>query len=333
MELAIRKRFHAGVLDAAQQRYGISDGAIRELDAFESFIFAFERGDGDYILRLSHSLRRTEGLIRGEIDWINTLAAGGAGVARAVPSAKGALVEAIDDGMGGQFLATAFVKAAGMKPWQAGWTPALYEAYGCLIGRLHTLTKDYRPPQPDWRRPEWNDPVFEFVESYLPPDERVARVKFATELKHLSTLPRDRDSYGLCHQDAHGGNLLVDETGRLTLFDFDDCAYNWFVNDIAICLFYTAMGEQHTPAFAEEFLTHFLRGYRQENQLARAWLAEIPHFLKVREIEMFAVIYRDFDMSSGPDAIDDEWCAEYMAGRKERIEGDVPYLEVDFARL
>ena len=135
MEQRIRERLTDTVLDEVRERYDIEEGGLHELDAFESFIFEFERDGSPHILRLSHSLRRTEGLIHGEIDWINYLWAGGAGVARALPSARGQLVEAIDDGAGGQFLATGFEKAQGMNPWQAGWTTP----NGQFVGLRQTL--------------------------------------------------------------------------------------------------------------------------------------------------------------------------------------------------
>lgn len=339
MEKRIRLRYHPAILDAVRERYRIAPGAIRMLDAFESFIFEFETpgiaGLPDArILRLSHSLRRTPELIYGEIDWIQYLAAGGASVARALPSPAGNLVEPIDDGAGGLFFATAFVKAAGAGPWDVGWTLTMYETYGRLLGRMHALTQAYTPPRREWRRPAWDDAIFEFVDHFLPPEEVVARQKHRDVLAHLRTLPRDRASYGLVHQDAHGANMHVDAAGTLTLFDFDDCAYNWFANDIAIVLFYMAMGDEHTPEFAATFLAHFLRGYRQENRVGDWWLRELPWFLKLREIELYAVIHRDFDFPrDDPAAIDDAWCAAYMCGRKALIEGDVPYLDLDFEAL
>ena len=111
MDQMIRDRFTPAILDAARERYGIAPDAIRLLDGFESHILEFEREGGAFILRLSHSSRRTPQLILGEMDWINYLWAGGAGVARALPSPRGELVEPIDDGAGGRFLAAAFVKA------------------------------------------------------------------------------------------------------------------------------------------------------------------------------------------------------------------------------
>ena len=87
-------------------RYGIEEGHIGLLDGFESFIYEFDwTRDGVVepgILRIGHSLRRTPALIQAEVDWINYLAEGGAGVAKAWLSAGGNLVEAVEDGKDGQ---------------------------------------------------------------------------------------------------------------------------------------------------------------------------------------------------------------------------------------
>ncbi len=339
MEKRIRARYHEGILDAVGERYGIAEGAIRPLDAFESFIFEFEKPGASglserLILRLSHSLRRTPELIYGEVDWINYLARGGARVAPAVPSPAGNLVETVEDGQGGQFFATAFVKAGGDQPWNVGWTPGLFEAYGRLIGRMHALTKDYVPGRPEWRRPEWDDPIFMYVDPYMPNGEEPARERYAEALTHVRSLPRGRDSYGLTHQDAHGANMHVDAAGRLILFDFDDCGYHYFANDIAMVLFYMAMGKRNNAEFAEHFMGHFMSGYREENALEGWWLAELPWFMKLREIELYAVIHRDFDFPSGHvSQIDDAWCRAFMAGRKAAIERGDPFLDMDFGAL
>ena len=113
MEQRIKGRFSAGILAEARERFEIEKDRIHLLDGFESFMFEFERPNGEFILRLAHSLRRTLSLIQAEVDWINYLAAGGATVARAVCSRRGRLVEEIEDGQGGRFLATAFIKAGG----------------------------------------------------------------------------------------------------------------------------------------------------------------------------------------------------------------------------
>lgn len=334
------------------RRYGIVQDQIKPLDAFESFIYEYERGGEGYILRIGHSFRKSEALIRGEVDWINYLAKGGVSVARAISSTRENLVEAIDDGAGGQFLTTAFVKARGQKPWLAGWTSARFENYGRLLGKMHALAVDYQAV-PAWRRPEWDDGSMQFLDRYLPASEVRAHEKYQSVLEHVRSLPKDRASYGLIHQDAHQNNFLMDEAGVLTLFDFDDCVYSWFINDIAIVLFYISMdaeelGFSTTAAFTAEFMTHFLRGYRQAYPLANHWLKEIPHFLKLRELELYAVVFRDFDIRDTEhwslesfqripgfdvDNSGHMWIANFMRDRKTNIEQDRPFIDFDFERL
>jgi Ser/Thr protein kinase RdoA (MazF antagonist) len=327
MEQAIKERFNEAILQAARERYGIAPDQIYLLDSFESFMYAFTRDGHPYILRLGHSRRRSVNLIRGEVEWINYLAAGGAGVARAVLSANGELVEVIDDGQGGHFLATAFVRAKGSPPGKEQWNEALFERYGRLIGRMHALSKTYQLPDPAWKRPEWDDPINMSID-WLPASESAALDKFQAVVRYLQSLPKDRDSYGLIHQDAHGGNFFVDEDGRITLFDFDDCVYGHFAYDLAMVLFYAVTNRPDAAEFAPYFWRYFMAGYRQENQLDPAWQLELPHFMKLREIDLYAVIYR----SVGANNFENQWIANFMRGRKERIEQDAPYLDVDWSR-
>jgi len=328
MDQQIKVLYNDTILQEAMRRYGIANEQIHSLDAFESFIYEFERDSHAYILRIGHSFRRSESLVLGEVDWINSLAEGGVSVARAIPSESGKLVEVIEDQSGGTFLVTAFVKAQGQAPWNL-WTPKLYESYGEMMGRIHTLSKNYQPNPAAGKRPGWNHELFEFVERYLPESESIAKKKYKDICNYVNTLAKDRESYGLTHQDAHGNNLFVDEMGQITLFDFDECAYNWFINDIAVVLFYIVQDAGDWRAFTEEFMSHFLRGYLQACMLDFSWLKEIPNFLKIREIELYAVIHRDFDVNK----IDDEWCARFMHNRKSRIENDVPYIDFDFESL
>jgi len=311
------------------RRYGIKASQIKLLDGFESFMYAFYRPqDGEFILRIGHSGRRSPEMIAGEVDWINYLARGGANVSRAILSNQGKLVEAVDDGHGEQFLATAFIKARGGPSWETEWTPEFVEHYGQVIGRIHRLTKDYEPSNPAWRREEWDSPGNLAIAEWLPASDTKILEKFQTLMHYFETLPKDRDSYGLIHQDAHGGNFFVHD-GEITLFDFDDCVYSWFIYDIAMVLFYAAMFEDHLGAFTASFMRDFLRGYSRENKLDPEWLAELPYFLKLREIDLYAQIHFSFDVEN----LTDEWNIRYMQGRKERIDADLPYIDFDWESL
>jgi Ser/Thr protein kinase RdoA (MazF antagonist) len=204
-----------------------------------------------------------------------------------------------------------------------------YRRYGRLIGRIHALTRDYKPANPAWKRPEWDDPEMLDILGWLPESESMVLDKYLNLKAHLDSLPKSKESYGLIHQDAHAGNFFLDDLGRITLFDFDDCTYSWFINDIAIVLFYIVIGSEDQAAFTKEFMTHFMFGYREESQLDAEWLIEIPSFLKLREIDLYAVIHRSFDVNN----INHPWVAMFMKDRKQSIENEVPFIEFDFSSL
>jgi Ser/Thr protein kinase RdoA (MazF antagonist) len=327
MEEFIRQLYSDEMLHEARQRFGIAAEQIQLLDGFESFMFAFERPDGQFILRLAHSRRRSVALIQGEVDWINYLADGGVGVARAVNSENGYLVEQLDDGQGGAFLATAFVRAQGGPPWENGrWNDELIVSYGRLLGRIHELTKNYIPRHPNAVRPQWDDNVNMDITLELAVIDPTIYQKYNDVVTYLQSLHKSQSSYGLIHQDAHAGNFFVNDEGQITLFDFDDCVYSWFIYDIAMVLFYTATNRPEPEQHLQHFWPLFWQGYCLENELDQSWLHELPFFMKLREIELYAVIMRDYADSYAKD----RWMAQFMNGRRARIVNDVPYLQTGF---
>ena len=336
MDKAIRDRYNDSIRREVLRRYGVAGDAYEALGGFESYIYRFARDGAPAILRVTHSLRRSPAQIHGEVDWINYLAAGGATVAGALLSARGELVEEIDDGQGGRFLATAFAHAPGGPPHEAGWTPARFVAYGRLIGRMHALTKDYAPPDPAWRRDAWPAEFQEQITGLLAGRDAPLLERYLALTARLEAMPQERDGYGLVHFDAHGGNLFIDgET--ITLFDFDDCVYNWFIGDIAIVLFYMVTNADDPEGVAAGFLPHFLRGYAAENRLDPRWLAAIPDYLTTREIDLYAIIQRSYDLSAvteaAVEAIPHAWPRRFMRGRRARLLAGQPYLDLDFSAL
>jgi Ser/Thr protein kinase RdoA (MazF antagonist) len=315
------------ILAEAMRRYSIPEGQIELLDGFESFIYTFHKDQKDYILRLSHSLRYSLVGIEGEIDWINYLAAGGVLAARAVPALSGRLAEQIEDGAGGYFTASAFEKAPGGPASRADWEAGLLIRIGALLGQMHRLSQDYNPPESRLRRHEWDEGLDQSAALYLPPGEERVTARWNELLAELRALPRDRQSYGLIHQDMHGGNFFLDGQ-NITLFDFGDCCYGWFAYDLAIAFFYVIPHYCRTPeqlALARRCLEELWSGYCQENTLDPAWLENIPAFLKLREIDLYIAIHRSLDLNNL-----DPWCASFMAGRKEHIEDALPFVDISF---
>jgi Ser/Thr protein kinase RdoA (MazF antagonist) len=148
-------------------------------------------------------------------------------------------------------------------------------------------------------------------------------------MAYLRQLPQDANGYGMIHQDAHGGNFFVDENYHITLFDFDDCVYGHFAYDLAMVLFYAITNEPEPVEVARALWRPFMQGYQAENELDGRWLAEIPHFMKLREIDLYAQLLSVL----GGKPSGNKWADEFMHGRQERIEKGLPYLEFEIEKL
>jgi len=150
-------------------------------------------------------------------------------------------------------------------------------------------------------------------------------------LEIVRGLPKDRDNYGMIHADFHGGNFFVDvESKTITVFDFDDCCCGWYAMDIAMSLFdiLVLYSGQEPQRFAAWFLENYLLGYSGKNGLSPFWIDRLPLFLKLLETGVYTQVYRFYEGS-----VPDSWVGKFMVDRKERIEGDVPYIDIDFTGI
>jgi Ser/Thr protein kinase RdoA (MazF antagonist) len=325
MEPKIRESYNDAVLHDAMRRFGIRQEDIQLLDGFESFIYQFQQGQEQRILRISHSLHRDAAAIRGEVDWLSYLAENGVSVAYAIPALSGELVEVLGEGAE-YFSATAYIHAPGQPPHREDWENGLMSKLGRMLGRMNALSKQYHPRDPRAVRPHLLQDIQGF-ERFLPAGEEAVAEKFSSLVQSLHQLPVSADSYGLVHQDAHGGNFFVKD-GQITLFDFDDALYAWYAYDVAMAIFYILPHHCQGPenvAFAQRAFQEFMDGYTRENTLDQRWLDEIPRFLKLREIDLYIAIHRSLDLENL-----DPWCASYMANRREKILNDVPYVDMQF---
>ena len=276
MEERIRERYTEEILAQALAAYGIDQTSVTALDGFESYIYEFQRSEVPGILRISHSIRRTANMIRAELDWIDFLHKGGVGVSKPLRSINGNWVEVLPDGLDGYYLTSAFEKARGAHIGP-DWPNELLWEYGHQIGLMHKLATTYQPSDPAWKRPDWNDPIHQEVEAFIPErDDKIRQIYWET-VQQINRLPVEKDAYGLIHQDAHRGNFYVDQAGKITFFDFDDSSYSWFVEDIALVLFYAVMRQEDPPGFTENFLKGFLPGYFAAYPLKLKWFQEIHY--------------------------------------------------------
>lgn len=326
MEKAVELQFTQEVLIEAAKRFGLVEDSLKKLGSFENYIYEGEKDGIDCILRLTHSSHRSTNMVLGELDWINYLYENGVKVAKAFPSINGKFAEEVVVGED-YFIVSLFEKAEGRLLNRNNPDDLNIEVimeWGRVIGKMHRLTKDYIPPNNEIKRPKWDEDDLMDFQKYLPETDKEI-INIGNELLgYLKTLPMDKDSFGLIHTDIHSGNFFVNE-GKITVFDFDDCAYQWFISDIAISLYYTIWwrcndcSEEEKIIFARYFFDTFMEGYNLENKLDDFWIAEIYSFLKLRDLVLYTVFHKKLDMEN----IDERY-KKLLQDIRARIESRLP---------
>lgn len=315
------------VLAKAGEIYGFTK--FQFIADAENYVYEIVKDNEPYILKITHTIRRTPEYILGEMEWLHHLTKGGLSAAKPIPSLNGRDVEEVPDGKGGAFLLRVYEKAPGHKVEESDWNGTLFYELGKYTGNMHRLTKSYRPSDPKYKRQEWDEEEQLKLRKYVPADQHLVFERADALMEELRKLPKNPESYGLVHADLHHGNFNWDN-GKITAFDFDDIGYNWFVNDISILLYnmlwYPVIPYEDKAAFTGEFMTHFMKGYREENDLDPAWLEKIPDFLRLRHMLIYGLLHQAFDL----DSLGDEEL-EMLKGFRSDIENETPITEYHFS--
>jgi len=324
------------ILESAGALYGFNQTQLKPLPGGHiSHVYGFDQDSRSYVLRITPpndeiSLPEMQAIL----EWMQYLAQHGASIPGPIRSVNNNLIEIIEH-HGGTYLAVVIEAANGSLSEEVHikqWNEELYQILGVTIGKIHNLATQYTPSSPTLKRPVWDAIPNNFnPESNNDPSLVTIISKRGEVLDHLDRLPKGKDSYGLIHGDLHFGNFFIDIPNKeITIFDFDDCVYGWFVMDIATLLFDILVVYQGPDKgeLASNFLLNLLKGYTREKLTSIFWISQMPYFLKLLEIGIYMLVYKDYDASDNV-----SWIGKFMHERKERIENDIPYIELDFGEI
>ena len=280
----------------------------------------FHLGEEDTVVRISDK-KKTKEMVLQEIEWMNFLHEHGV----AVP--KPEMTVGYEDGR----VKTSFEFIKGdeiVVTNDLHWNVKTFELWGRVLGRMHALSKQYRVDE--IKRPIWtveNPDVFRVSGGLLP----WVREKYDHLMMKLCTYKYSPDTFGLIHNDFHQGNIIITNENTITTIDFDECSYNWYAQDIAVS-FYHAHWQHNaynsnTDNFNETFLSHFFTCYQSENLLHENTIKQIPIFLKLREIFLYQLFIRKWDLSNL-----EEWKKYTFQDLEEKIKNQMPYAGItDFS--
>jgi Ser/Thr protein kinase RdoA (MazF antagonist) len=330
-------RIDPHILSEAAKTFGIGLSSLRPLGGVEGMALEYTHEDRSYVLKVTpknkdHSNHSNHMIAK--FNFITFLADNGVRVARPILSPDGNWVEIVESN-DKVYLISAATKAAGKhielyNPNHS--TPGFFEAWGQVTGQMHRLTKSY----PSWQKYpqdggipspifDWKDEVDSF-RNWCQYDD--IRGKWTQISEEISVIPKDRDGYGLIHNDLHPHNFLVNNRGEITVIDFDVCAYHYLIKDIAIALFFVNwLGNPGKGRSKDDYLTSFLqnfmKGYSTENSLSDFWYLHLPLFVKHHQILLFIVFTDEWKTPNS-------WQSKTLRRWKQQILNDIPVVNILF---
>lgn len=280
------------VAELALPRYGFGPGrALRMINLSENATFLVEEGDRTAILRVHRVGYHSRSDIESELSWLAALREGSdVATSEVIPNVDGERVTTVVAG-GQERHAVLFHLVPGIEPDHVELGASDFETLGAITARLHVHARGWTPPvgfhrfswdwehslgsAPRWGR--WQDGIG------VGPQEAAALGAAAEVVRErLSSYGTGTDRFGLVHADLRLANLLV-EGDRVTVIDFDDCGFSWFMYDFGTAVSFM----EHDPRLPD-WQEAWLRGYRSVTELSAEHEAMLPTFVMLRRLLLVA---------------------------------------------
>lgn len=283
------------------------------------------------ILRISFLTDRSREDVLGEVEYIRYLFEHGGSVSNVISSNKGNLLEEIIH-HDHTFFICIFIKAKGKMLVENNYryregAPISEYYYNCgkVLGKLHHISKSYTPVH---RRYHFFDKFnAEAIDKLIPSSLSLLKEKMIQLIKALEELDRSRESFGMIHFDYNDGNYSIDfDTGQITVYDFDNSCFGWYMYDLADLWTHGVGWIQFEPdadkrkTFMNDYFEHILAGYRSETQIEQSMLEQLPLFIQVALMEN---ILDHFEVMQNSGEEPD--CDEELAYLIKCLEDDIPY--------
>lgn len=225
--------------------------------------------------------------IESELLWVDALRSAGVVNAPAPITARdGGRVRTVQAGTEAARHVTMFDWLDGAAPSSDADLTANFSDLGELAAKMHLFGISWQRPA-QFKRFTYDDKAV--LETALwgrwqdapgiGAEEQAVLARMDAEIRErLAAYGRSNDRFGLCHNDLRLANLLVDGD-RLSVIDFDDCGFSWYLNDFATAVSFMEDDEQ-----VGDWMAAWLDGYTRHRPLQQADRDMLPTLIMLRRM-------------------------------------------------
>lgn len=290
-----RARRLRGIALNALHAYDLDVERVRLINNVSNCTFRVDTADGSsYALRINLPGLRSAAEIRSELTWQEAICRE-TDIPAPLPvrTRSGDLVvEAEAPGVPELRLCNlvTWVRGTTLRRWAA---PRYFRKLGRLSAELHAHGASFEPPE-DFSLPRLDTDLPDTMPDLLRSGERPAEINtesfalvqqvrdaLAAELERLYT-PDSR--LQVIHGDLHWWNVLVYRS-RLHPIDFEDCAWAFPVQDIAITFYYLLRHPDY-----EALTTAFRAGYEEYRPWPEEYEGQVDLFIGQRALDLINLL-------------------------------------------
>ena len=226
------------LLQQLMEPFGLPAKAAEFVSLSQNYVYKVHHGTGVTIVRISKDRHRERSHIEAELAWIRGLVEKGVRASHPIPTTDGNYCHEMtaDDC---HYLVSCFEHAPGKAMLRSETGEAGFEKLGRLAGQLHAASaSDNRANvplcRPLWHRSRLLNEDFHENAEVIPERMRYGVDRLISELKKI---PQYSHNFGLIHGDLSFGNFHESQ-GETWLYDFDNCEYGYFLQDLAVILYW-----------------------------------------------------------------------------------------------
>ena len=279
---------------------GISN--LKRLDGFHNEVYLGKYSDEQIIIRVSKSKRRNKEYILAEIQFLESLK-------ETVNTIQPFYISGNSVFERDDLTITLFKFINGPKWNELEHDDEIIYQAGMQLALIHKTSSecDFLFKRDDYK--EHND-IRLFLKNYA--DEEY--LEEYSEVVSLIESITKRDDYFLIHGDFLFSNIIYNE--GLTIIDFDDCEYGYYLYDIAVYMFYYLLGgnplDMNIPLNIER-INVFLKGYKSIREIGELKLHDLNPFFRLRQLKLIGTITEYQGENMG------EWQKKFISSSLDRI--------------
>lgn len=282
------------IAEKSLEKWGLSQNAsLKLLSLSENATYRIDIPEqSPLVLRVHRTDYHSKDGIQTELDWMTALQQeAGIQTPQSIPGTNGDFIQIIEsDRFDEARFVTLFHFIEGEEPDENDLIEP-FKKLGEVTGKLHNHARDWELPAyfdrliwdfngcigetPNWG--DWrNGPGLK--------EQDIGTLEAVSNLiqKRLNTFGQSCQRFGLIHSDIRLANILIcDDDTRV--IDFDDCGLGWFLYDLA-----SAVSFIETHPELEQIIAAWVEGYRKSASLTEEEEREIPTFIMLRRLTLFA---------------------------------------------